>query len=137
MNHHRDGSDAVIGCLLAVVLFLFLGVCFGGCYGCSRWQTSEGYRDGTIRKVSHSGKFWKTWEVEAVGDGIRSDGEGGSSFAPERFRFTVEDEALARRLESIPPGKRVRIKYRAYAGEWAPKGDTSYFITGIEDADSK
>jgi hypothetical protein len=120
----------LIGCALALFTAFLFSVCFGGCYGCSRVQVADGYRDSTVRKLSETGVLWKTWEVESIGDGIRStDGK----LAPETFRYSVTDPAVIEQLKTLPPGKRVRLHYRKQAATWSPTGEARYFITRIED----
>lgn len=123
------GDEAKAGCVGAVLCALLLPVCFGGCYGCSNVQTSDGFRDSTLRKLSQSGVFFKTWEAEGLGDGFRMN-EGKAS--PETFQYSVSDPAVVQQLRDLPPNKRVRIHYRKMLTAWQPKGESRYFITRVE-----
>ena len=129
-----DG-EAVAGCCLIGALAMLFPLCFGGCYGCSKVQVSDGYRDSTVRKVSHTGVFWKTWEVEALGDGMRAatDKNGAVTMSPETFQYTVSDPAVLDKLRDLPPTKRVRVHYRKMLAAWEPNGESRYFITNVED----
>ena len=125
-----SASDA--GCIVLIVLPMFL-LCFGGCYGLSHLQTSDGYRDSAVRKLSRSGLIWKTWEAETLGDGLRvKSSEHGQSVSPETFTYTVDNPEVVKQLQALPPGQRVRIHYRKMAAAWQPRGETSYFITSVE-----
>lgn len=129
-----DKEEAKAACIVFVLICLFMPFCVGGCYGCSRVEVSDGFRDSTVRKVSETGIVWKTWEVETLGDGFRgTSGENGTSISPETFRYSVSDTAMVQRLQSLPPGKRVRIHYRKFLTAWQPRGEQRYFITGIDD----
>ncbi len=124
-----------MGCFITILTALCFGACFGGCYGCSRIEVADGFRDSTVRKVSETGVLWKTWEVETLGDGFRgTSGENGTTISPETFRYSVSDSELVKRLQLLPPGKRVRIHYRKFLVEWAPRGESRYFITSVEDS---
>ncbi len=103
-----------------------------GCCAGSKIHVADGWRDSTIRKVSETGMIWKTWEVESLGDGMRAT-DKGASVSPETFRYTVTDPTILARVQSLPSGKRVRIHYRKQFSQWAPSGESSYFITGIEE----
>lgn len=125
----QDTKTAVGGCLLAVLLMPFM---FCGCYGCSKIELGEGYRDGTIRKLSHTGWIWKTWECEMLGDGMRlTSDEHGTRVSPETFQYTV-DPAAVEAIQAIPPAKRVRLHYRRHGAAWRPNGETAYFVTKVE-----
>lgn len=123
-------SEERAGCIGAVLFALLLPACFGGCYGCSKVQVADGFRDSTVRKVSESGVIWKTWEVEGLGDGFRlTDGKA----SPETFTYTVSDPAVLAKLRDLPPNKRVRVHYRKFLAAWQPNGETRYFVTGVEN----
>jgi hypothetical protein len=123
-----------IGCGAVLGVALLLPTCFAGCYGCSKVEVSDGYRDSTVRKVSQTGVFWKTWEVEALGDGMRAvNTDKGATLTPETFRYTVSDPDVLAHIQNLPPGKKVRVHYRKYLGAWAPNGETQFFITRVED----
>lgn len=119
---------------LAAIAFAVLALPFGGCYAASGLVTGEGYRDSTVRKLSHTGVFFKTWEAESLGDGFRarSDSGGATVVGPETFAYTVRDPAVIEQLQSLAPGQRVRIYYRSYLSTWRPRGETAYEITRVE-----
>lgn len=127
----KDDTSA-IGCIVTLAAVGLLCLCFGGCYGCSRVQVADGYRDSTVRKLSYTGVLWKTWEVESLGDGLWHTADG-KSMSPETFTYTVRDPAVLERLQTLPPGKRVRLHYQKFFAAWPPNGESRYFITAIED----
>lgn len=130
-NIHRQHYLFVFGCILSIVL-LFSG-CVGGCYVLSNVNMSEGYRDGTVRKLSCTGLVWKTWEIEMLGDGMRVvGGENTGRVYLETFQYTVTDPAVVSELEKIPPGQKVRLHYRKQGAAWVSRGETPYFVTRVE-----
>jgi hypothetical protein len=89
------------------------------------WSYSTGERAGFLQKVSHKGWICKTWEGE-----LSLVAMPGS--APEKFLFTVRDEAVAQKV-SAAAGKRVTLNYEQHKG--LPSscfGDTEYFVVDVK-----
>jgi hypothetical protein len=85
------------------------------------WSYSEGERAGYLQKFSRKGWICKTWEGEI----LLSSMPGA---IPERFAFTVRDDALAKQLMAAA-GKRVVVSYAQRKG--VPSncfGETEYFV---------
>lgn len=89
------------------------------------WSYSSGERAGFLQKVSHKGWFCKTWEGE-----LSLVAMPGA--APEKFLFTVRDDAIAQKV-SAAAGKRVTLIYEQHKG--LPSscfGDTDYFVVDVK-----
>ena len=89
------------------------------------WSYSSGERAGFLQKVSHKGWICKTWEGE-----LSLVAMPGS--APEKFLFTVRDEAVAQKV-SAAAGKRVTLNYEQHKG--LPSscfGDTEFFVVDVK-----
>jgi len=89
------------------------------------WSYSSGERAGFLQKVSDKGWICKTWEGE-----LSLVAMPGS--APEKFLFTVRDEAVAQKV-SAAAGKRVTLNYEQHKG--LPSscfGDTEYFVVDVK-----
>lgn len=128
-------EDWKIGCGCFIVFVLAMPFFMAGCFVLKDVQTSDGYRDGTIRKLSKSGIVWKTWEVEMLGDGFRmtSGGKGTPSVAaPETFNYTVRDPEIVKALQDVRAGCKVRLHYRKHLTRWLPQGETSFVVTSVE-----
>ena len=94
-------------------------------YVALNWSYSSGERAGFLQKVSHKGWICKTWEGE-----LSLVAMPGS--APEKFLFTVRDEAVAQKV-SAAAGKRVTLNYEQHKG--LPSscfGDTEYFVIDVK-----
>ena len=94
-------------------------------YVALNWSYSSGERAGFLQKVSHKGWICKTWEGE-----LSLVAMPGS--APEKFLFTVRDEAVAQKV-SDAAGKRVTLNYEQHKG--LPSscfGDTEYFVVDVK-----
>lgn len=91
------------------------------------WAYSEGDRAGYLQKFSKKGWLCKTWEGELLLTSM-------PGAIPEKFAFTVRDDALAKQIEAAL-GKRVVLVYSQHKG--VPSscfGDTPYFISAIKAA---
>ena len=89
------------------------------------WSYSSGERAGFLQKVSHKGWICKTWEGE-----LSLVAMPGS--APEKFLFTVRDEAVAQKV-SAAAGKRVTLNYEQHKGlPTSCFGDTEYFVVDVK-----
>ena len=90
------------------------------------WSYSSGERAGFLQKVSHKGWICKTWEGE-----LSLVAMPGA--APEKFLFTVRDEAIAQKV-SAAAGKRVTLNYEQHKGLASSCfGDTDYFVVDVKE----
>jgi hypothetical protein len=95
-------------------------------YGALSWSYSTGERAGFLQKVSNKGWICKTWEGELSLVAI-------PGAAPEKFLFTVRDEAVAQKVNAAA-GKRVTLNYEQHKG--LPSscfGDTDYFVVDVKE----
>ena len=91
-----------------------------------QWSYSEGERAGFLQKISKKGWICKTWEGE-----LSLVAMPGA--APEKFLFTVRDEAVAAQLNAVA-GKRVALRYEQHKGlPTSCMGDTDYFVVGLRE----
>jgi hypothetical protein len=105
----------ILSALLALALYIWAVL---------SWSYSEGERAGFLQKVSYKGWLCKTWEGELSLVAI-------PGAAPEKFLFTVRDEAVAQQLNAVA-GKRVTLKYEQHRGlPTSCFGDTDYFVVGV------
>jgi hypothetical protein len=105
----------ILSVLVAITLYIWAVL---------SWSYSEGERAGFLQKVSYKGWICKTWEGELSLVAI-------PGAAPEKFLFTVRDEAVAQELNAVA-GKRVTLKYEQHRGlPTSCFGDTDYFVVGV------
>jgi hypothetical protein len=112
------------GAILASVIVAAIVLCALYLWTVLHWSYSEGERAGYLQKLSKKGWLCKTWEGEI----LLSSMPGA---IPERFAFTVRDDALAQQLQNAM-GRRVQISYSQHVG--VPTtcfGDTSYFADKV------
>ena len=107
----------VLGALALFALYIFIAL---------NWSYSTGERAGFLQKVSNKGWICKTWEGE-----LSLVAMPGA--APEKFLFTVRDEAVAQQISAVA-GKRVTLNYEQHKGlPTTCFGDTDYFVTGVKE----
>ncbi len=107
--------------LVVVILAAFAGYIWVALH----WSYSEGERGGYMQKLSHKGWICKTWEGELSLVAL-------PGAAPEKFIFTVRDEAVAEQINRAV-GQRVALTYEQHKGlPTTCFGDTEYFVTGIK-----
>jgi hypothetical protein len=107
----------VLGAIALFAIYIFVAL---------NWSYSTGERAGFLQKVSNKGWICKTWEGE-----LSLVAMPGA--APEKFLFTVRDEAVAQKITAAA-GKRVTLNYEQHKGlPTTCFGDTDYFVTGVTE----
>ena len=107
----------VLSAIALFALYIFIAL---------NWSYSTGERAGFLQKVSNKGWICKTWEGE-----LSLVAMPGA--APEKFLFTVRDEAVAQQISAVA-GKRVTLNYEQHKGlPTTCFGDTDYFVTGVKE----
>ena len=107
----------LVGAIALFALYIYIAL---------NWSYSTGERAGFLQKVSNKGWICKTWEGE-----LSLVAMPGA--APEKFLFTVRDEAIAQKI-SAAAGKRVTLNYEQHKGlPTSCFGDTDYFVTGVTE----
>jgi hypothetical protein len=123
-----------------VAFFAFIVLVIVGLLGLSYKAVdstySEGYRDGVIQKFSYKGFIWDTYEGElgylGFGTGSRKRHTNGES-----WDFTVRDPEVAKKINKIPAGSIVRLHYRQVFIGLPWRGDTDYYVEGVDILSSK
>jgi hypothetical protein len=108
-----------------VVILVIAGAGAGYVWVALHWSFSSGERAGYVQKFSHKGWVCKTWEGE-----LSMMAVPGS--IPEKFIFSVRDDAVARNINSTM-GKKVKIFYEQHKG--VPTncfGETEYYVKEVK-----
>jgi hypothetical protein len=82
---------------------------------------------GFVQKLSYKGWICKTWE----GEQIRA--LATLPAIPEKFAFTVRDDAVADQINK-QIGQKVVLEYEQHKGLPGCFGETEYFITKVTPA---
>lgn len=86
-----------------------------------QYSYSDGERAGFVQKLSRKGWLCKTWEGELTLVAVPGS-------MPEKFFFTVRDDALAAKINS-QMGQRVAVTYEQHKGlPGTCFGETEYFL---------
>ena len=114
----------VITILTVVVLAVFIYFRYFFVFG-------EGVKSGELNYVVYKGVVFKTNEGKLIQSGIRSKTAG--SIQSYEFEFSVEDEALARKL-MMQGGKTLELHYKEYFGALPWRGFTKFIVDSIVSA---
>jgi hypothetical protein len=117
--------STVLRYLVATLLILVL-LAIAWVWLTLHWSYSEGERAGYVQKLSKKGWLCKTWEGEIAM--VTMPGA-----IPEKFQFTVRDEAMADAINRLS-GKRVVLVYQQH--KFIPStcfGETEYFIGNVRE----
>jgi hypothetical protein len=93
---------------------------------------SEGYRAGTVMKVSKKGYIFKTYEGELNVEGLTTD---GNRMPTSVWNFSVlsgNEEVLKTLEETALAKQRVKIEYEEKFVKFPWRGETKYFVTKVE-----
>ena len=88
---------------------------------------SKGESVGFVQKLSYKGWVCKTWEGEQV------RALAVMPAIPEKFAFTVRDDAVADQINK-QIGQKVVVVYEQHKGLPSCFGETEYFITKVTPA---
>ncbi|TCJ14661.1 hypothetical protein EZJ19_09440 [Parasulfuritortus cantonensis] len=120
-------ANLVIRTLVLLLVGLLLAAA-GWTWLTLHWSYSEGERAGYVQKFSKKGWLCKTWEGEIAL--VTMPGA-----IPEKFEFTVKDDAVAKRINDLA-GRRVVLSYQQH--KFIPVscyGETEYFVVDIKPVD--
>jgi hypothetical protein len=112
--------------IIVIVLAGFITFAYFGIY-------DQGVRAGSVVRISKKGIVFKTYEGQL---NLQSFGalKGTSPFA-ETFDFSVDKSKpeVIRELEAVAlSGERVNLHYVKRYAKFPWRGETKYFITGVE-----
>jgi len=108
------------------LFLLLLPILIAGC-----WETENGVKVGQLVKLNKQGWFIKTIEGEL----IRGSMKDGSGAFGKPFDFTVENQALADRLQfALENQKTVKLHYHKELTTWFARTETSdnSFVDDVE-----
>jgi hypothetical protein len=125
----KTGFKKFMRRLLIIFVLIFIGVMLFFYYG----TYSTGVRAGVVLKVSKRGAVFKTYEgqLDLLSFGaVESDNQLSQTF---EFSIDKNRETLIADLEDVAlSGERVRLRYEEKYVVLPWRGDTKYFVTGVE-----
>jgi hypothetical protein len=111
--------------ILVGVIVLVLALIFYFRYG---RPFCEGVKAGTLNYVVYKGWLWKTYEGEVILAGFQN--KVNSSLQSNEFTFSIDNEAVAKRLE-LASGKEVQLHYYEYVGTLPWRGVSKFIVDSI------
>ncbi len=114
---------AVVGVL--VVIFLYIA------------SYSEGYRAGTVYKLSQKGYVFKTYEGEMNTGNYVAESAGDNNLSTKIWNFSVDasqTEVISQLENAVLKGNRIKLFYKERYLKLPWRGDTKYFIFKVESA---
>ena len=118
----RFALRTLVGLVLTAVIAVGLYLMFS-----YHFTYSKGESVGFVQKLSYKGWVCKTWE----GEQIRA--LATLPAIPEKFAFTVRDDAVADQINQHI-GQKVVIEYEQHKGLPSCFGETEHFITKVTPA---
>ena len=116
-------AELLVVVAIVVMLLALGGVALSGC------GTSDGFREGVITKLSYKGLINKSWEGELTQETWTARGPEGQ--LSNAWEFSCLDNAVARQMQEVPSGTRVRLHYHQVSGVQFYTS-TSYRIVRVE-----
>jgi hypothetical protein len=89
---------------------------------------SEGVKAGDLNYFEKKGVLFKTYEGRLVQAGFQSPTPGG--LQSNEFRFSVADEAIAKKLERAS-GSYIEVRYKEYFAPLAWRGAAKYVVIEV------
>jgi hypothetical protein len=122
---------------LLLTLLLLLAVLFGVAFYFAFGSYSEGFRAGTVIKLSHKGVLFKTYEGQLNLGMVLSEGSGSASHAEvsNLWEFSVlgRDAKVREDLERVMlSGRRAKLHYEEKYLKLPWRGDSRYLVTDVE-----
>ena len=110
--------------VLGLAGFIYFRYCF---------VYDEGVDEGRVEYVKKTGVIFKTYEGEMVMPGVKSrsvQSNGGMSIESPKFKFSITDEQVARRMMEIPHDK-VKVHWHGYFGTLPWRGNSRCIVDSI------
>ena len=113
---------AIVSVLAVVALAVFVYVKFFFVY-------SQGVNEGDINYFQNEGFVFKTYEGKMIQTGYNSHNMN-STIQSNEFKFSVEDERVARQIE-INSSRQIKLHWKRYLGVLPWRGNSQYVVDSI------
>ncbi len=118
--------------IIFLIIALVIGIVAGSYYMFGTY--SDGYRVGTVIKLSKKGYVFKTYEGQLNLEFFPSNASASAGISQNIWEFSVSDSEVAKDIEkAVDHGGKVKLYYdeKYYRLPW--KGETKYIVTKIEE----
>ena len=113
---------AILSTLAVVALAVFVYVKFFFVY-------SQGVNEGDINYFQYEGFFFKTYEGKMIQTGYNSR-NSSATIQSNEFKFSVEDEAVARQIENNS-SRQIKLHWKRYLGTLPWRGNSQYVVDSV------
>ena len=90
---------------------------------------SEGTNEGDINYFQREGFVFKTYEGKMIQTGYNSHNTSATIQSNE-FKFSVEDEAVARQIENNS-SRQIKLHWKRYLGTLPWRGNSEYVVDSV------
>jgi len=118
-----------------LILFLVLLVIIAAAAYVLTGSFSDGYRAGTVMKLSHKGIGIKTYEGQ-LNLGMSLNNDPGGVAMSNIWEFSVpasRKETVQKLEEAMLSGKRVKVHYEEKIMKLPWRGDTKYMVDDVQE----
>ena len=112
----------VLSTLAVVGLAIFIYVKFFFVY-------SQGVNEGDINYFQYEGFIFKTYEGKMIQTGYNSR-NSSATIQSNEFKFSVEDEVVARQIESNS-SRQIKLHWKRYLGTLPWRGNSQYVVDSV------
>ena len=113
---------AIVSALAVMALALFVYVKFFFVY-------SQGVNEGDINYFQNEGFIFKTYEGKMIQTGYNSRNTG-TTIQSNEFKFSVEDERVARQIENSS-SRQVKLHWKRYLGVLPWRGNSQFVVDSV------
>ena len=112
----------ILSALTVVALVAFVYVKFFFVY-------SQGVNEGDINYFQYEGFVFKTYEGKMIQTGYNSR-NSKATIQSNEFKFSVEDERVARQIESNS-SRQIKLHWKRYLGVLPWRGNSQYVVDSV------
>ena len=112
----------VVSTLAVVELAVFIYIKFFFVY-------SQGVNEGDINYFQYEGFVFKTYEGKMIQTGYNSR-NSSATIQSNEFKFSVEDEDVARQIESYS-SRQIKLHWKRYLGVLPWRGNSQYVVDSV------
>ena len=112
----------VVSTLAVVALAVFIYIKFLFVY-------SQGVNEGDINYFQYEGFVFKTYEGKMIQTGYNSR-NSSATIQSNEFKFSVEDEDVARQIESYS-SRQIKLHWKRYLGVLPWRGNSQYVVDSV------
>ena len=96
---------------------------------------AEGVNEGDINYFQKEGYIFKTYEGKMIQSGLKSMKGVQGSIQSNEFKFSVDDERVAQRLNEVS-NTGIKLHWKRYRGSLPWRGNSQFIVDSVYSAQS-